>query len=285
MPRYARRVKVSAILFSAFFVAGCGSSRSTPPAGPVAATPDEPPVGEIARVKELLHGDWAVAGEQVPVVWLHPHGGLSVMYGAAAATVPVIWVFDDVEGGLLEVYRYQGENVRNCQEKKDGGEGLLFSCEEGAGGVQFKRNGESLDIEEWTASSGPDTFHLLEGDGAPAPELEDADRQFAVDTAAKGADGWLPWFADDAMVWQGTTVLKDKAAREADIRETFEQIQLEWTPTVSRMLVPGALGVTSGTSVVTPKAGGEPHTGTYVTMWRKDPAGWRIILDTGRPDR
>jgi ketosteroid isomerase-like protein len=293
-------VKISALLSSAFFAffsfGACGPSRSSgsAPGGPVAIRPDagapQPPVGALARA-DLLSGDWAVAGEAVPVVFLHPSGGMSAVYGVAAAAVPVIWVIDDAprelapEARHLEISRYQGEQVRVCTEKVDGGEGLIFGCEDGAGGLHFLQNGQALDVEEWTASTGPDQTHLVSADPAPAPELEDADLAFAADTAARGAKGWVAAYADDGIEWHGVEAVKGKPAIEADITPTLEGGALTWHPTVSRMLVAGALGVTAGVSHYAPKDGSEATDGTYVTLWRKDPTGWKVMIDTGRSDR
>ncbi len=288
-------MKFSLILSSALFAAACGPSR-TASTTPEKRTPEreevaEPPVGALARAKELLAGDWAVAGEQVPVVFLHPHGGKSAFYAVAAAGVPVIWVFDDTPAELtpeerhLQVYRYHGEQVRHCEEQVDGGEGIIFSCEDGAGGLRFLANGDALDVEEWTASSGPDTTHLVEADGAPAPALEDADRAFATAVDGTNVDAWVAAFSGDAIQWQRDTMIKGHDAIKTAMTETLGQLDIRWQPTVSRMLVADGLGVTSGTAQYTPADGSEGFTGTYVTLWRRDPTGWKVLADTGAGDR
>ena len=230
----------------------------------------------------LLAGDWTIAGEGAPVVWLRPGGPGGAIYGVAAAQVPAVWVVDD-EAGAIRLWRYQGEIApRVCDEAE--GEGLTVACEEGAGGIKFSMDGEVLDVEEWTASTGPDLVHLQPAEGAPAPELEEAERAFAADSAARGAAAWVTAFADDGVLWRDTTAHRGGDAIEMVITGTLEAIDLAWEPTASRMLVTDQLGVTAGTWVGTPRDGGAPGTGTYLTLWRKDPAGWRVILDVGRPD-
>ncbi|MFX9608462.1 DUF4440 domain-containing protein, partial [Acinetobacter baumannii] len=47
----------------------------------------------------------------------------------------------------------------------------------------------------------------------------------------------------------------------------------------------GDLGATWGHWTFTPKGGGKPVTGRYVTVWRKDAAGaWKGLIDIGNPD-
>src|SRR5688500_15692721 len=194
MPRYADDVKISttiSIALATFSVAGCGSSTRAPASGPGGgqSTADAPTA--LARA-DLLAGDWLVAAEQAKVTWLRPGPSTSAFFGVAAVAVPVVWVVDDAPPEQphadrhLVVWRYQGDSARVCEEKPGDPEGVVFACEEGAGGTKFWRNGGVLDVEEWTASSGPDQVHLTPGEGQPAPELEAADRQFDLDVAKGG---------------------------------------------------------------------------------------------------
>jgi len=268
-------VKISVALSIGFLVAGCGSAE------PKVAPPAPPAPGPLSRA-DLLTGDWTVAGEGAAVAWLRPGGPTSAIYGVAAVAVPAIWVIDD-EAGSVKLWRYQGETPpRTCDEAP--GEGLVVTCEDGAGGIKFWKNGEVLDVEEWTGSSGPDTVHLTPAEGAPAPELEAAERAFDADSAARGAAAWVAAFADDGVIWRDSTSHRGGAAIEAVITSTLEAIDLRWQPVVSRILVPDTLGVTAGTYVATPRDGGAASTGTYLTLWRKDAAGWKIIVDLGRAD-
>lgn len=273
-------MKISATLSIALFASACGPKSSSP-------RPPEPPPASTAGAAvleraALLTGDWSVAGEGAPVVWLRPGAPGAAIYGVAAVAVPAVWVVDDVDG-KVKVWRYQGEAPPRVCDEADG-DGLAVSCEAGAGGIKFWQNGEVLDVEEWTGSSGPDTVHLTPTELAAAPELEDAERAFDADSAKRGAAAWVAAFADDGVIWRDTTPHRGSDAIEAAITRTLEAIDLRWQPTVSRILVPDALGVTAGTWVGTSRTDGAKATGTYLTIWRKDPAGWKIILDLGRDD-
>jgi hypothetical protein len=293
MPRYADDVKISSSVSVLLVVAavGCGRSRRAEPAAgrdrPVAGTVE---LGALARA-DLLRGDWVAAEGEVPITWLRPGTAASAIYGVAGASTPVVWVVDDEpttaprSARRLRMWRYRGDAPpRVCDERTGAPDALEVACEEGAGGTRFWQNGAVLDIEEWSASTGPDQVHLTRGDGVDAPALEDADRRLSADTAARGAPGWAAWFADDGVMWRDTTPHRGKPAITAAMIATLEATDLRWQPTVSRMLVPDALGVTAGTFTATPRTGGPAGTGTYVTVWRNGPDGWKIIVDLGRPD-
>lgn len=274
-------MKISAALSLVLLTAACGSSskQAAPP-----EEPDQTPTdgASVLTRAAMLTGDWSVAGEGAAVTWLRPGRPGAAIYGVAAVAVPAVWVVDDVEG-KVKVWRYQGEREPRVCDEGDG-DGLVVSCEGGAGGIKFWPNGEILDVEEWTGSTGPDTVHLTPAEGTPAPELEDAERAFDADSAKRGAAAWVTAFADDGVIWRDTTQHRGSDAVEAAITKTLSAIDLRWQPTVSRMLVGDQLGVTAGTWVATPRSGGDKVTGTYLTLWRKDPTGWKIIVDLGRDD-
>jgi ketosteroid isomerase-like protein len=292
MPRYADDVKISTTISIALFalsLAGCGSSTRPPASGgdDPPSTSDTP--SALARA-DLLAGDWLVAGEQAKVTWLRPGPENSAVFGVAAVAVPVVWVIDDapaespVADRHLVLWRYQGNAARFCEEKTGEPEGLTLACEDGAGGTKFWRNGEVLDVEEWTGSTGPDQVHLTPGEGQPAAELEAADRQFDAEVAVGGAKAWAGWFADDGVQWWETQEIRGPQAILAEMTPVLESTDIRWQPTVSRMLADG-FGVTAGTAIFTSRDGSARRTGVYVTLWRKGPQGWRIVLDTGRTDR
>jgi ketosteroid isomerase-like protein len=292
MPRYADDVKISttiSIALATFSFTGCGSSTRAPAPGPGGGPSGADSSAALDRA-DLLAGDEPVAREQAKVTWLRPGPANSALFGVAAVAAPVVWVVDDAPPEQphadrhLVVWRYQADSAQTCEEKPGDPEGLVFSCDEGAGGTKFWRNGEVLDVEEWTGSSGPDQVHLTPAEGQPAPELEAADRQFDAEVAKGGATAWAAWFADDGVQWWETKAIRGHEQILAEMTPVLESTDLRWTPTVSRMLADG-FGVTSGTSTSTPRDGSEGRTGVYVTLWRKDPQGWRIVLDTGRTDR
>ena len=136
---------------------------------------------------------------------------------------------------------------------------------------------------------------LLSGPAAAAEKSEDglmaADRAFAQATAKDRLDGWMHFFADDAVkfVFKGPLVRGKAAVRAADAPQ-FENttVSLVWEPTDAGLFADGNTGFTRGDYRVVQKgdSGGETvlSTGTYLTMWRHEGSGWKVILDTGLPD-
>lgn len=130
-------------------------------------------------------------------------------------------------------------------------------------------------------------------DKKPAPdkgktEVMDADRAFAAAAAKDGLDGWMSYFADDAVrVDLGTKAHVGKAAVKEHDTELFAdpKKQLVWEPTDGGVFADGKSGFTTGKAQVV-AAGEKPDpakwTHAYVTMWQKgDDGKWKVILDTG----
>jgi ketosteroid isomerase-like protein len=136
---------------------------------------------------------------------------------------------------------------------------------------------------------------LSGGPAAAAEKSEDglmaADRAFAQATAKDRLDGWMHFFADDAVkfVFKGPLVRGKAAVRAADAPQ-FENtaVSLVWEPTDAGLFADGNTGFTRGDYRVVQKgdSGGETilSSGTYLTMWRHEDNGWKVILDTGVPD-
>ncbi|MBX9622263.1 MAG: nuclear transport factor 2 family protein [Gemmataceae bacterium] len=123
-------------------------------------------------------------------------------------------------------------------------------------------------------------------------EVMAADRAFYKAAAEKGLDGWMGFMADDAVRLApiGTKAhVGTDAVRKLDA-ELFAdpKARLEWEPTDGGAFADRKYGWTTGRAKIVARtdAGGEEvrWTGAYVTWWRKDPAGWRVILDTGAAD-
>ncbi len=123
-------------------------------------------------------------------------------------------------------------------------------------------------------------------------ELFQADRDFADATHAWGIDGWMSFFADDAIriKYLGGMVKGYDAVRATDtplISDTT--ITLNWQPLEAHVYKSGSVGITIGTSQVVsrlgPNKGDVAYRGRYTTLWRRDPDGrWKVIMDTGYPD-
>jgi ketosteroid isomerase-like protein len=124
---------------------------------------------------------------------------------------------------------------------------------------------------------------------ALALELMAADRAFAVATAQDGLDGWLQYFArGGAQVRSGGLATGHEAIREwmgpAFADSTFALI---WEPHDADVAASGDLGYTFGRweSRRVGADGDRVRTGSYVTLWRRQPDGaWRVVLDIGSPD-
>jgi uncharacterized protein (TIGR02246 family) len=117
-----------------------------------------------------------------------------------------------------------------------------------------------------------------------------ADMQFARDTAEKGVDGWVSWFAEDgAQLLPGREVRGHEAIREA-MTSVFAEphYSLRWEPTFADIAASGDMGYTIGRYRARryDENGKQiDRTGTYTSIWRKNAEGqWKVVLDSGVPD-
>ena len=118
-----------------------------------------------------------------------------------------------------------------------------------------------------------------------------ADRDFAVATHARGIDGWMSFYAPDAIRirYRGNMVRGFDEIRKFDLPNISDTTSvLNWEPTDAYVFNGGSIGSTTGTySVVSRRAtdaGKELGSGRYVTMWRRDRGRWLVIMDTGYPN-
>jgi ketosteroid isomerase-like protein len=121
----------------------------------------------------------------------------------------------------------------------------------------------------------------------PRQELLNADRAFDRDTAVRGLEGWMSWFASDAQInppggpVQGTEALRAYYAKMF-AREGFS---LRWQPFFAEVSRDGTLGYTLGTAQLSyrDKDGQVVKRETrYLTVWRKRRDGvWRVVSDMG----
>jgi ketosteroid isomerase-like protein len=126
---------------------------------------------------------------------------------------------------------------------------------------------------------------------AAEQELFAADAAFAHDADARGLDGWLSWYADDAVRMDIDGFLaRGRDAIRAHDGPLFEDrtLALSWNPAEAGADPDGAHGWTRGRfSLVRHLASGATApvaSGHYLTIWRRDPAGWKVVLDTGVAD-
>jgi len=120
-------------------------------------------------------------------------------------------------------------------------------------------------------------------------ELIAADRAFAKATAERRLDGWMSFYTSDAVRITpigGKATFGTKAIRELDSK-MFEDAstRLVWEPTDGGAWADGKHGFTTGKAkIVGNNADGKEEIkflGAYVTIWRKEAGGWKVILDTG----
>ncbi len=124
--------------------------------------------------------------------------------------------------------------------------------------------------------------------GRPASAvLMEADRAFAADVAAGGADAWAAWFAEDgAMMQEGAGEIRGRTAiREAVAYLDQPGVTLTWEPSRAEIAASGDLGWTTGTWESRTEVDAPPASrGRYVSIWRRQPDGsWKVVMDLGVP--
>jgi ketosteroid isomerase-like protein len=133
------------------------------------------------------------------------------------------------------------------------------------------------------------------GVGSPAadtkPATADALRHLEADfmkaAAEKGAEGYMSYYAEDAVeVPNGADAIPGKA----NIAKTMgflndKNNQLVWTPVYADISASGDLGYTSGTYEFRSKDKNGKSTvshGKYTSIWKKQKDGnWKVVLDMG----
>jgi ketosteroid isomerase-like protein len=121
--------------------------------------------------------------------------------------------------------------------------------------------------------------------------LMQADRDFAAAMHARGIDGWMSFYAPDAIRirYRGNMVKGAEEIRKFDLPVISDTTTiLNWEPTDAHVFRDGDIGSTTGRYWIVnrtgPDAGKEGGQGRYVTMWRRDHDHWLVIMDTGYPD-
>jgi uncharacterized protein (TIGR02246 family) len=117
--------------------------------------------------------------------------------------------------------------------------------------------------------------------------LIQADTDFAKATAARGVEGFISFFADDASILpKNGPPVTGKEALAAVFRKVWSQpgYSLQWTPLKAELSKSGEIGYTYGTYERKWTDGGKEagETGKYVTIWRRQRDGkWKVIVDMG----
>jgi len=118
-----------------------------------------------------------------------------------------------------------------------------------------------------------------------ADVLLQRDREFAKQSAARGALAWREFMAPSAAkpANGGVMLLGPQEIGDNMLAAFASGFRLSWEPTRAEISRGGKLGYTWGRyrSVFN----GKTREGTYMTVWEKQPDGtWKVLFDTGDPD-
>jgi ketosteroid isomerase-like protein len=291
---------------AAVFLAACGSKSPQPQPQPQPQPPTPTPTDELNRALDAvawLVGDWHDETGKVVAHWVAAGGTLyNIRFGANGWSIRML---DDGDG-----QSETADGKRRLIELGDGHYELEFPEQTlGEQRVVFEIGGASTEfalakdtLTETAVAEGAIAVDPVDQRGelvgrdprpisvsiryrratdAAAPELEEADRMFDADTAERGVQGWVAWFAPDGALWRGERIA-GRDAIGAKLTPTLTTGQLRWHPIASR--VHGDVGFTVGTATWTANDATEPGwRGSYVTIWRKQANGqWLVEYDTGR---
>jgi len=118
-------------------------------------------------------------------------------------------------------------------------------------------------------------------------ELLEADRAFDKETAARGLDGWMAWFAGDALLntAQGQISGKEAVRKYYSAMFARREFSIRWHPFFSEASNDGSLGYTMGTAVISyrdDQGQVQKRDGRYLTVWKRQPDGrWLAVTDMG----
>lgn len=121
----------------------------------------------------------------------------------------------------------------------------------------------------------------------PRKEMMAADRAFAAETAARGLDGWMSWFADEARLNTHQGILQGKAALRLHYSRMFarKEFTIRWEPTYAEASEDGTMGFTFGSatsSYIDEEGKKVERPGRYVTIWRRQADGkYKAVTDMG----
>lgn len=117
-----------------------------------------------------------------------------------------------------------------------------------------------------------------------------ADREFNAATQARGAEGWVSFFAENGSMLRDRGPITGHKAIRAAMEPGFSNPDnsLTWEPQRAELTPGGRLGYTTGRflSVHKDAAGKRVESrGTYMNFWQKQPDGsWKVVADIGDPD-
>ncbi|MBZ5598829.1 MAG: DUF4440 domain-containing protein [Acidobacteriia bacterium] len=122
---------------------------------------------------------------------------------------------------------------------------------------------------------------------AGSDELVQLEAEFMKAAAEKGAEGYMSYYAEDAVeLPNGTDMLrgKESIAKTMGFLDQKDN-RLTWKPVHADMASSGDLGYTYGTYEFRSKdKDGKPTVsyGKYATIWKKQKDGsWKVVMDMG----
>lgn len=262
--------------------------------GPPKPPPGPPPVAEPAAPLTWLVGAYAgtvpTAGPGTLDVVASQGALYAIWLGAGEARV---WIVDEAAGGApaLGLWAFRGlpaaPEVATLPALSAGEQVAAFGPPDGSALWTVRRDTTGAVVLADAAAPPPFVSDPLAAVvAAPAAVLEDADRAFAAEVKARGVDGWMTWTAPGAALYRPAGLVTGHDAIRAEMTATLAGGTLSWEPVASRVTDggDGGLGFTVGRFVFF-GAGGEPAgSGSYVTVWQRQPDGaWRVVFDAGRP--
>ena len=120
-----------------------------------------------------------------------------------------------------------------------------------------------------------------------AAALIEADKAFDRGTAARGLDGWMDWFAEDARIETPKDVLVGKVALRDYYSKMFaaQEFRIHWWPLQAELSTDGTLGFTFGRAEISwrdEKGEVQKRESRYTTLWRKQKDGtYKVVFDIG----
>lgn len=154
--------------------------------------------------------------------------------------------------------------------------------------LAFAQSGQTPAQQPADAKSAEPTAPSAGRSGPATPR--EADIAFAQATKERGIDGWMSFFADDAYVGTNPDI-KGKLELRRFYARLFSRRDLvfEWAPDQGQVFPSGLMGYTSGRykmSYTTFEGKTASQTGSYITIWQKQPDGsWKVLSDFGSQDK
>ena len=116
--------------------------------------------------------------------------------------------------------------------------------------------------------------------------LKQADLAFCRAVQERGLEGWMSYFADDAVIGPVEPPVRGKDAIRAFYAKVFarQNLDFQWIATAGEIFPAGDLGYTSGRGHMTYIENGQrkERNSRYVTVWQKQhDNSWKVIADFG----